>query len=52
MGPVIDLWVEDQYVGSVDTSCDSPVGPGLVVGPLFITGGKSLQGGYLCPVAQ
>lgn len=51
MPPAISVWVNFQYVGDIDTSCATPVGPGgIVAGPLLVTGGKSLHGGYLCPI--
>jgi len=52
MPPMISVWVGHEYVGDIDTSCESPVGPGLVIGPLFVTGGMSLNGGYICPIGQ
>ncbi|HPO15446.1 MAG TPA: hypothetical protein PLI09_18535 [Candidatus Hydrogenedentes bacterium] len=48
--PEISIWVGAQYAGNLDTSCETPIGAGCIsVGPLLITGGKSLNGGYFCP---
>ncbi|KJE90649.1 hypothetical protein CAOG_01926 [Capsaspora owczarzaki ATCC 30864] len=40
-----------KYHATLNTNCLSPVGPGLKVGFLQITGGYSLFGGKLCPLA-
>ncbi len=48
--PEVSVWVGNKYVGNLDTSCGTEIGAGCtVIGPMLITGGQSLNGGYFCP---
>ena len=50
LGPEIWIFVGDDIVAEIHTSCSQPIGPGLVVGDFEVVYGESKNGGPLCPI--
>ena len=51
LGPEIRVWVNGVQNARIQTSCETPIGPGLVVGDFEVVEGTSRVGGPLCPSA-
>jgi uncharacterized repeat protein (TIGR01451 family) len=51
LGPQIRILVNGVENARIQTSCEEPIGPGLVAGDFAITEGESRKGGALCRLA-
>lgn len=49
-GSVLQVYVDGTLNTRIHTSCDQPIGPGLVRGDFEVAAGSSRNGGKLCPV--
>jgi hypothetical protein len=52
LGAKIRLGIEGHLAARVQTSCEDPIGPGLVRGPFEVIEGYSRKGGRLCPLTE
>jgi hypothetical protein len=50
LGSQIVIYVNGYCATSIDTSCASKIGPGLVRGSFKVVSGESKYGGQLCPI--
>lgn len=50
MGSKILIYTDDNFRGSLHTSCSEPIGPGLVFRDFELLEGESRNGGRLCPL--
>ena len=52
LGTEILLFINGQLDTKIHTSCSQPIGPGLAFGDFLVVGGRSREGGVLCPLGE
>jgi|GEM_PF-1331868 len=51
LGPKIDIYINNNFVQEIHTSCSQPIGPGAVYGDFEVIKGTSRNNGPLVPIA-